>query len=105
MTTKEKLGRKDIFAPAPATEAEVKIPEKEQGRGSRTRRAAESPVMENAVVEAPRTVTHSFRMREDLVEKLREYAFFEKTKIYKVVNQALEEFLKGYKPGNHARLP
>ncbi len=105
MATKEKLGRKDIFAPAPATEAEVKTPEKAQERGGRARRPAEGPVIENAMAEAPRTVTHSFRMREDLVEKLREYAFFEKTKIYKVVNQALEEFLKGYKPGNHARLP
>ena len=103
---KEKLGRKDIFAPATdagkTEEAEAALEKRgdpEQTKVRKARKIAERDV----VPEAPRMVIHSFRMREDLVERVRAYAFFEKTKIYKVINQAVEEFLKGNKPRKHAR--
>ena len=103
---KEKLGKKDIFAPATdvrkAEKGEVALEKRadpEQTKVGRARRTAERDV----VREAPRMVIHSFRMREDLVERVRAYAFFEKTKIYKVINQAVEKFLKENKSKRHAR--
>ena len=95
--SKQKFGKKDIFAPATKTE---------EADGRKTEGSTETPhrpegikkaskaTQENKSGEPHRMIIHSFRIREDLVEGLREYAFFEKTKIYKVVNKAVEDFLE-----------
>lgn len=37
-------------------------------------------------------------MRTDLIPRIKEYAYFEKTDISNVVNEAVNKFLKEYKP-------
>ena len=105
---KQKFGKKDIFAPA--TKTKEADGQKVEGsteilhRPKRVKRTSKAKsLQENKSVESQRMVIHSFRIREDLVEGLREYAFFEKTKIYKVVNQIVEDFLKDYKEKTHVR--
>lgn len=112
--TKLRLGKKDIFAPA-QKKGQVVVKElgsvKELRGGKAGESAVNSPKPESLLEgqtgspsvrppkpESPRTLVTSFRIREDFLERVREYAFFERTNIYEVVNQALGQFLKGYKP-------
>lgn len=103
---RQKFGKKDIFAPAVnAEKKETKKTEQVLEKPAHRKRPKKKKKVakKHMSSESTRLTIHSFRMREDLVEKLREYAFFEKTKIYKVINQAVEEFLKNYKPKMHSR--
>ncbi len=95
---KLKFGKKDIFAPAPTIE---KKEESQKAVQPSLKKSKAKVSKKHPSDEAPRMIIHSFRIREDLVEKLKEYAFFNKTKIYKVINQAVENFLKNYKPEDH----
>lgn len=98
---KQKFGKKDIFAPVTKIEKEgdrktvefSKTPVSPKRTINKPRSKAKV-VRERVSSEPRRMIIHSFRIREDLVEGLREYAFFGKTKIYKAINQAVEEFLK-----------
>ena len=40
----------------------------------------------------------TYHMRVDLIPKIKEYAYFERFDISDVVNEAIDRFLKGYKP-------
>ncbi len=99
---KQKFGKKDIFAPATKTKEadgrKIEGSTEMLHRPKRVKRISKAnPVQEDRPVEPQRMIIHSFRIREDLVEGLREYAFFEKTKIYKVINRIVEDFLRNYK--------
>lgn len=106
---KQKFGKKDIFAPTTKMEEETKktkeLLEKPVNLKKPKRRPKRKVVKRPALAEPPKPIMiiHSFRMREDLVNRLKEYAFFEKAKMYKIINVAVEDFLKGYKPKRHLR--
>lgn len=107
---KQKFGKKDIFAPVTKTgkeeeqKTEVFTETPVSPKRIRNKRKSKAKFAKESIPpETHRMIIHSFRMREDLVEGLREYAFFGKTKIYKVINQAVEEFLKKNRLKKHAR--
>ncbi len=98
---KQKFGKKDIFdsVAKERPDKQTKSYRKTQIDSEKHKEdKVETFIRRPIVFESPRTVIHSFRVREDLLEKIKEYAFFENVKIYKVVNQAIEEFLKNYRP-------
>lgn len=107
---KQKFGKKDIFAPVSVLEKEdVEKTDEALGTPVNLKKPISKPKKKGGATKRqelvdpprPKMIIHSFRVREDLVEKLREYAFFEKTKIYRVINLAIEDFLKDYKPKWH----
>lgn len=105
---KQKIGKKDIFAPTTKTEKadehKTKSHRETQHSSKRIKKAPKTKdVQENKPVESQRMIIHSFRMREDLIEGIREYAFFERVKIYEVINAAVEDFLEKNKEKTHTR--
>lgn len=83
---KHKLGKKDIFAPLEEVAA------KEERK---TKKLKKAPAPDTSKISQ---VRQTYYIRHDLIEKVKEYAFFEKTKISDVVNTAVEKYLKDYKP-------
>lgn len=107
---KQKFGKKDIFSPLLKTKREnIKKADEllELSVNSKKLESKNEDVIFKELmpteIKSSNMIIHSFRIREDLVEGLRECAFFEKTKIYKVINYALERFLKDYKSKKNAQ--
>lgn len=105
---KEKFGKKDIFATAVK---EIKEPKENREKPSvRFANSENKPlfnpdpsIKESKTPDTHKTIIHSFRIREDLLERVREYSFFERVNIYNVINNALEKFLKDYQPNYSSR--
>jgi phage FluMu protein Com len=90
---KPKLGKKDIFAPLTR---EIKVPRVKSKQINKFTSKHNKPL--TLTQEEQNKKRQTYHMRVDLIPKIKEYAYFEKVDISDVVNDAIDKFLKGYKP-------
>lgn len=90
---KLKLGKKDIFAPLTK---EVKTPKAKGRQVNKFTSKHNKPSV--TIPEGQIKKRQTYHMRADLIPKVKEYAYFEKVDISDVVNEAIDRFLKGYRP-------
>ncbi len=100
---KKKFGKKDIFATVERGKEIKEVINLKKAKTSDTKIKEEDlaiPVRKPKF-EENKTIVHTFRIKEELLEKVREYAFFERVNIYEVINRSIEDFLGDYKPMGH----
>jgi len=90
---KSKLGKKDIFAPLTR---ETTMSKAEGKQVNKFTSKHNKPLV--ATQEEQNKKRQTYHMRIDLIPKIKEYAYFEKVDISDVVNEAIDRFLKKYRP-------
>ena len=89
---KSKLGKKDIFTP---------VKERAKPPKGKSKQVNKFTSKHNGPATAAREEhkkRQTYHMRTDLIPMIKEYAYFEKVDISDVVNEAVDKFLKGYRP-------
>ncbi len=89
---KPKLGKRDIFAPLTR---EIKAPKVTGKQVNKFTSKHNKPLVATQEQGKKRQTYH---MRANLISKIKEYAYFEKVAISDVTNEAVEKFLREYKP-------
>ena len=89
---KSKLGKKDIFTPVKERAKNPKIKSKQVNMFTSKHNG---PAVASREEHKKRQTYH---MRTDLIPMIKEYAYFERVDISDVVNEAVDKFLKGYRP-------
>lgn len=90
---KLKLGKRDIFTPV---KTGIKEPKAKGKQVNKFTSKHNKPLL--SVQEEQNKKRQTYHMRIDLIPKIKEYAYFERTDISAVVNKAVDKFLEGYNP-------
>ena len=90
---KPKLGKKDIFTPLTGAIKAPKAKSKQVNKFTSKHNKSLVPTQEKQ-----NKKRQTYHIRTDLIPRIKEYAYFEKTDISNVVNEAVDKFLEEYKP-------